>query len=68
MQLYIKYKATQQFGILDEALLEDENGNVKQFEMYSNLNDYIGDYEEAMELDRQKRKGILHDEDTGEFE
>lgn len=67
-QLYIKYKATQQFGILDEALLEDENGNVKQFEMYNNLNDFIGDYEEAMELDRQKRKVILHDEDTGEFE
>ena len=34
-QLYVKYKATQQFGLLDEGeMYEDENGNMKQFELY----------------------------------
>lgn len=55
-QLYVKYKATQQFGILDEGeMFEDENGNVKQFELYDNISEFIHTYEEAK---RNKKKKI----------
>jgi hypothetical protein len=34
-QLYVKYKATEQIGILDEfEMLEDSDGNYRQFELY----------------------------------
>ena len=55
-QLYVKYKATQQFGILDEGeMFEDENGNVKQFELYDNISEFIHTYEETK---RNKKKKI----------
>lgn len=54
-QLYVKYKATQQFGILDEAeMMEDENGNVVQFEMYDNISEFIFNFEENK---RKKKEG-----------
>ena len=54
-QLYVKYKATQQFGILDEnEVYEDENGNMKQFELYDNISEFI----EAFEESREKKKKI----------
>jgi len=54
-QLYVKYKATQQFGILDEAeMMEDENGNVVQFEMYDNISEFIYNFEESK---RKKKEG-----------
>ena len=53
--LYVKYKATQQFGILDEAeMMEDENGNVVQFEMYDNISEFIFNFEENK---RKKKEG-----------
>jgi hypothetical protein len=46
-QLYVKYKATQQFGLLDEGeMYEDENGNMKQFELYDNISEFIFNFEE----------------------
>lgn len=55
-QLYVKYKATQQFGVLDEGeMFEDENGNVKQFELYDNISEFIHTYEETK---RNKKKKI----------
>ena len=34
-QLYVKYKATEQFGILDEfEMFEDSDGNMRQFQLY----------------------------------
>ena len=37
-QLYVKYKATQQFGMLDEGeMYEDADGHMKQFELYDNI-------------------------------
>lgn len=55
-QLYIKYKATEHFGMLDETVFEDENGNIKQFELYSNLSEYIEDYEDSLEMKKMKRE------------
>ena len=59
-QLYVKYKATQQFGILDEAeMMEDENGNVVQFEMYDNISEFIFNFEENKRKKKEgKSKGI----------
>jgi len=52
-QLYVKYKATEQIGILDEfEVFEDENGNTRQFELYDNISQFIQDFEES----KQKKK------------
>jgi hypothetical protein len=53
-QLYVKYKATQQFGLLDEGeMYEDENGNMKQFELYDNISEFIYNFEE-----NKKKKSV----------
>jgi hypothetical protein len=59
-QLYVKYKATQQFGVLDEAeMMEDENGNVVQFEMYDNISEFIFNFEESKRKKKEgKTKGV----------
>jgi hypothetical protein len=47
-QQYIKYKATENFGILDEAeLLELGDGQIKQLEVYENMYDFIRKFEET---------------------
>jgi len=52
--LYVKYKATQQFGLLDEGeMYEDELGNMKQFELYDNISEFIQNFEEG----KKKKKG-----------
>ena len=52
--LYVKYKATQQFGLLDEGeMYEDELGNMKQFELYDNISEFIHNFEEG----KKKKKG-----------
>jgi hypothetical protein len=54
-QLYVKYKATEQFGILDEhEMFEDENGNMKQFVLYDNISEFIFNFEESK---RKKKEG-----------
>ena len=54
-QLYVKYKATEQFGILDEnEMLEDTDGNIRQFQMYDNIAEFIYTFEE----NRKKKKDI----------
>jgi hypothetical protein len=60
-QLYVKYKATEQMGILDEMeLMEFEDGTTKQFELYDNIAEFIGNYEDAREAKKavKKPKGI----------
>ena len=59
-QLYVKYKATEQFGILDEAeMMEDENGNIVQFELYDNISEFIYNFEENKRKKKEgKTKGI----------
>jgi hypothetical protein len=47
-QLYVKYKATEMVGVLDEfELLEGEDGINKQFEMYDNISEFIATYEDS---------------------
>ena len=47
-QQYIKYKATENFGILDEAeLMELGDGQIKQIEIYDNMYDFIQKFEET---------------------
>jgi hypothetical protein len=62
-QLYIKYKSTQQVGILDEfEMLESEDGTTKQFELYDNIAEFIENYEEGKKVKKEskvkKPKGI----------
>lgn len=47
LQQYIKYKATESFGVLDEdELMELGDGQIKQVEIYDNLYEFIRDFEE----------------------
>lgn len=59
-QLYVKYKATEQFGILDESeMFEDVDGNYKQFEMYENISEFIHNFEENKKKKKAKTtKGV----------
>jgi hypothetical protein len=60
-QLYVKYKATEQMGILDEfELMEFEDGTSRQFELYDNIAEFIETYEEAKSNKKtvNKPKGI----------
>jgi hypothetical protein len=58
-QLYVKYKATEQFGIFDEfEMFEDENGNMRQFQMYDNISEFIHTYEEAAKEKKNKKSKV----------
>lgn len=60
-QLYVKYKATEQFGILDEfEMMEFDDGTTKQFELYENISEFIETYEETKKAKKSanKPKGI----------
>jgi hypothetical protein len=60
-QTYVKYKATEQMGILDEfEMLELEDGTSMQFQMYDNIAEFIETYEVAKENKKmvKKPKGI----------
>lgn len=61
-QLYTKYKLTEQQGIMDEMeMMELEDGNVQQFEMYDNISEFIQNFEDTKrnkKLAAIKPKGI----------
>jgi hypothetical protein len=72
-QLYVKYKATEQIGILDEfEMFEDSDGNSKQFELYDNISEFIHTFEENKKKKKQsKSKGLenfLEDDYNGQTE
>lgn len=57
-QLYVKYKATEQFGILDEfEMFEDADGKMRQFQLYDNISEFIQNFEESKE--KKKKKGKI---------
>jgi hypothetical protein len=68
-QLYVKYKSTEQIGVLDEYEqfeLEETGGATKQFEMYDNISEFIQNYEQSKLLKKKKTKKsleLLIDED-----
>jgi hypothetical protein len=56
-QLYVKYKATEQIGILDEfEMMEFEDGTSKQFQLYDNISEFIGNYEESQSIKKAEKK------------
>ena len=61
-QLYVKYKATEQMGILDEMeMMESEDGTTRQFELYDNIAEFIENFEVAKQNKKNaanKAKGI----------
>jgi hypothetical protein len=60
-QLYVKYKATEQFGLLDEnQLMGYDDMPIKPFELYSNISDFIETFEETKKRKKaiKKEKGI----------
>jgi hypothetical protein len=61
-QLYVKYKSTEQIGILNEYEqfeLEEAGSNYKQFEMYDNISEFIQNYETAKLKKKRKTKKSL---------
>jgi hypothetical protein len=66
-QLYVKYKATETAGILDEfELNENEDGTFRQFELYENISEFISNYENARKEKKAKKAGLekFVDEDS----
>ena len=58
-QLYVKYKATETAGTLDEfELNENEDGTFRQFELYENISEFISNYENARKAKKAKRAGL----------
>ena len=60
-QMYVKYKSTEQFGILDEAdLMGFDDVTVKPFEMYDNISEFIENFEENKKKKKaaKKTKGL----------
>ena len=60
-QLYIKYKATEQYGLLDEfEMMESDDGSTVQFQMYDNIAEFIETYETAKKNKKvaNKIKGV----------
>ena len=56
-QTYVKYKSTEQIGILDEYELADlDDGVFKQFEMYDNITEFIGTYEKTQNEKKAAKK------------
>jgi len=57
-QLYVKYKATEQFGMIDEGF-EDQDGNYKKFELYENISEFIQNFEDSKKKKKDgKLKGV----------
>jgi hypothetical protein len=58
-QLYVKYKATEQIGILDQfEMSEDSNGNMRQFQLYDNISEFIHNFEEKKEQKKNKKNKL----------
>ena len=60
-QLYVKHKATEQMGILDEfEMMELEDGTTRQFELYDNISEFIENFETSKDAKKaaKKPKGI----------
>lgn len=58
-QLYIKYKSTENFGIMEEyEVMDHDTGTTKQFEMYENISEFIGNFEDVQKEKKRLRKVI----------
>ena len=60
-QLYVKYKATEMYGILNEGQLAEEGLDadmVRQFEVYDNISGFIQNFEEVKKKKKTVVRGI----------
>ena len=59
-QLYVKYKATEQMGILDEfdTMESTEGGATRQFELYDNIAEFIENYEIGQKKKKNEKKVV----------
>jgi hypothetical protein len=58
-QLYVKYKSTEQAGIMDEfEQLESDDGQTRQFEMYENISEFIENFETAKKNKKLKKMNL----------
>jgi len=60
-ELYVKYKATEQFGIFEHDLLSEEGDEHKlaQFSTYENISEYIEKFEQGLKKKKEKKpKGV----------
>jgi len=58
-QLYVKYKATEMYGILDEfEMMESEDGTTRQFELYDNIAEFIETYEDARKTKKAEKDAL----------
>jgi hypothetical protein len=58
-QLYVKYKATEMYGILDEfEMMESEDGSTRQFELYDNIAEFIETYEDARSAKKAEKDAL----------
>lgn len=56
-QLYVKYKATVQIGLMDEhEMMEFEDGTTVQFQLYDNIGEFIETYENAHKKKKEENK------------
>ena len=56
-QLYTKYKSAEHQGIMGDAeFMENDDGTVRQVELYENISDFIGNYEDAKEKKKKPKK------------
>ena len=58
--MYVKYKATESAGILDEfELNENDDGTFRQFELYENISEFIENYETARKEKKIAKKSAI---------
>ncbi|MGE5862683.1 MAG: sigma factor for late transcription [Nitrososphaerales archaeon] len=61
-QQYVKCKATENFGIFDEDELNELSALQNQFQIYDNLYEFVGKYEETINKDKKqtskRKRGI----------
>jgi transposase-like protein len=63
-QLYVKYKATEMFGMFNEAeMMGYDDVPVKPFELYENISEFIETFEE----NKKKKKVVKKDKGVEKF-
>lgn len=56
-QMYVKYKSTEQFGIMEESeLMGYDDVTVKPFELYDNISEFIENFEENKKKKKEAKK------------
>ncbi len=57
-EIYIRYREIRNLGILDENDLLSDDGNMRQFEVYDNILEFIDEFEKSKEKPKTKKKVV----------